>query len=122
MRIRLTIGLAFALIGIFYCHRNTSAATLAQQTPPGITLSPAVVQASIGSTESEHQLNFQITNNKPNRQTIDISTADFNTLGESGGLVFIGTNPTQLQKNTAWLLGLPCSKLLLPLSLNNQQP
>jgi hypothetical protein len=98
MRIRLTIGLAFALIGIFYCHHNTSAATLAQQTPPGITLSPAVVQASIGSTESEHQLNFQITNNKPNRQTIDISAADFNTLGESGGLVFVGTNPTQLQK------------------------
>lgn len=30
--------------------------------------------------------------------TLDLSVRDFNTLGESGGLFFVGTNPTQLQQ------------------------
>jgi hypothetical protein len=51
-------------------------------------------------------LEFKITNNKSKSQTINISTADFNTLDESGGLVFVGTNPTKLQEKyglATWL-------------------
>jgi hypothetical protein len=106
MKLRISAILVLSLaISFSYLHK-AAADTAAQQTPSGITLSPAVVQASIGSTESEHELKFQITNNKPNAQTINISAADFNTLNESGGLVFVGTNPTELQKKyglTTWI-------------------
>jgi hypothetical protein len=98
VKMRLFAIAALVLLSSVFFFKNTSAATSAQQASPGITLSPAVVQASIGSTEAEHKIDFQITNNQPVARTIDISTADFNTLGESGGLVFVGTNPSQLQK------------------------
>jgi hypothetical protein len=103
--------LIFTLTLVILCslvmyNRGSAAATVKQATPQGITLSPAVVQAEVASTESEHQLTFKITNNKPVTQNIDISSADFNTLDESGGLVFVGTNPTKLQKKyglATWL-------------------
>jgi hypothetical protein len=97
MKTRITAVLILALLGCFISVSKSTAQTPAKS-PKGITLSPALIQTSIESTESEHQLNFQITNNKPVVQTIKISTADFNTLDESGGLVFVGTNPTNLQK------------------------
>jgi hypothetical protein len=97
MKNRIAGVLVLALIGCFFSVNKLAAQTPAQS-PKGITLSPALIQTSIESTESEHQLNFQITNNKPVSQTIKISTADFNTLDESGGLVFVGTNPTNIQK------------------------
>lgn len=60
----------------------------------------------VKADESQKSVQFGVTNNKPTAQTIDFSTADFNTLGESGGLVFIGTNPTEIQKKyglSEWL-------------------
>jgi hypothetical protein len=66
--------------------------------PAGVTLSPAFQQVSIGQDESEHPVSFRITNDQSTAQTYDLAAADFNTLGESGGLFFVGTNPTQLQK------------------------
>jgi hypothetical protein len=52
----------------------------------------------VQNSEAEHSIEFRVTNNENTVQTIDITTADFNTLDESGGLVFVGTNPTALQK------------------------
>jgi hypothetical protein len=99
VRLRLVIiGAAILLPGIFYLNKASAAPAAVPKTSPGITLSPAIVQASISGTEAERTIDFQITNNQPFARTIDISTADFNTLGESGGLVFVGTNPSQLQK------------------------
>lgn len=66
--------------------------------PGGITISPAFQQISIASGQQTKPVNFTITNGNPAPQTFDLSVADFNTLGESGGLFFVGTNPTQLQK------------------------
>jgi hypothetical protein len=64
----------------------------------GVTISPAFQQVSINQDEAEHPVTFRITNNETAARTYDLSAADFNTLGESGGLFFIGTNPTELQK------------------------
>jgi hypothetical protein len=100
---------AFSIIFVSCClffAAKTQAAAQPQQSSPGITLSPAVVQAQIQNDESEHRLTFTISNNQPTARTIKISTADFNTLDESGGLVFVGTNPTTLQKKyglATWL-------------------
>lgn len=68
------------------------------ETPKGITVSPAFSQTVINATETEHPISFKVTNNESVEQTLQISTADFNTLDESGGLLFVGTNPTAIQK------------------------
>lgn len=64
----------------------------------GVTVSPAYQQVTIAPGETAHPVKFRITNNEPLTQTLDLSVQDFNTLGESGGLFFVGTNPTELQK------------------------
>jgi hypothetical protein len=104
------VKLSFVFLGTLLCFgqltHKTLAATSTPNTPSGITLSPAIVQSQIQATEAQHQLDFKITNNKSVPQTINITTADFNTLDESGGLVFVGTNPTKLQKKyglATWL-------------------
>jgi hypothetical protein len=102
----LAASLALVLLCCISLNRHTLAATSPSHTPSGITLSPAIVQAQIQTTEGQHQLDFKITNNESVPQKINITTADFNTLDESGGLVFVGTNPTKLQKKyglATWL-------------------
>jgi hypothetical protein len=76
-------------------HRATAAAGQRQS---GVTVSPAFQQVSVKPGDAQQPVNFTITNDKPVAQTFDISADDFNTLGESGGLFFVGTNPTELQK------------------------
>jgi hypothetical protein len=66
--------------------------------PSGVTVSPAFQQVSIAGGEAAHDINFTVINNEAVPQTFNLSVADFNTLGESGGLFFVGTNPTTLQK------------------------
>lgn len=66
--------------------------------PQGVTVSPAFQQVSVLPGETSHQVTFKITNNESSVQSFDLSATDFNTLGESGGLFFVGTNPTALQK------------------------
>lgn len=91
------------LLGGFFISGKTNAAS---QPPSGITVSPAFQQVSIESTESSQPVTFTITNNKTSAQSIILSSADFNTLSETGGLFFVGANPTELQKKyglSQWL-------------------
>ena len=83
------VGLIFWLLG---GGRTLAAAT----SPTGITVSPAFAQIAL-KDEAEHPVTFQITNNLSQPQTILLSTADFNSLNESGGLFFVGTNPLEIQ-------------------------
>jgi hypothetical protein len=110
-------SLLFLVIpSIFYfSHQALAANPTSIPTPSGITLSPAVVQTAVQEGEAEHKLEFKVTNNKKVEQTISITTADFNTLDESGGLVFVGTNPSKLQKKyglATWVT-LPTSNITL---------
>jgi hypothetical protein len=90
--------------------------TLAAQAPTGITVSPAFQQVNLQAGESQHPVNFTVTNNKGSAQTLDLSSADFNTLNESGGLLFVGTNPTKLQEKygLAKWLSLPQKQITIP--------
>jgi hypothetical protein len=99
-RYRSFVIIFFTFLIVFFGHQQSSLAAtkVNTPTPKGITLSPALESVKIQSTEPEHQLTFYITNHKNTPQTINIKTADFNTLDETGGLVFVGSNPTQLQK------------------------
>jgi hypothetical protein len=65
--------------------------------PTGITISPAFQQVNILASETQHPLQFSITNNQSTAQNLSLSTADFGELSDTGGLFFVGTNPTQQQ-------------------------
>jgi hypothetical protein len=94
---------------------KVGAYTAATQKPTGLTISPAFQQVNINLGTSSQPLSFSITNNKSTAQNLKLSTTDFNTLGESGGLFFVGANPTDLQKKyglTKWL-ELPFTELTI---------
>jgi len=90
-------------------------ANAAAQQPSGITVSPAFQQVAIPAGAAEQPINFSITNDKSTPQTVNLSVADFNTLNESGGLFFVGTNPTALQKKygLAKWVSLPANALTI---------
>ena len=92
------------------------AAGAATQQPQGITVSPAFQQVQVPDGVAEQPVNFTITNDKTAPQTVNLSVADFNTLNESGGLFFVGTNPTALQKKygLAKWISLPSKQLTIP--------
>jgi hypothetical protein len=78
----------------------------ATKTPSGVTVSPAFQDVQIQADEPRHLLQFSITNNRPTVESIQLSTTDFGALSETGGLFFIGANPTDLQKKyglSKWL-------------------
>jgi hypothetical protein len=70
----------------------------APQQPKGITVSPAFQQVTVPAGSVQAPVKFTLTNNKSAPQNISLSVADFSSLNESGGLFFVGTNPTALQK------------------------
>jgi len=93
------ILIAALLATSIWLPKASAASSQVQVKPPtGVTISPAFQQAGILATEQQHPITFKITNNETKARTFDLSVADFNTLGESGGLFFVGTNPTELQK------------------------
>lgn len=100
---------------LFGGFRPLPAQAAAKAGPTGITVSPAFQQVTIQANETEHPVSFTITNDKNIAQTLSLSTADFNTLSESGGLVFVGTNPTALQKKygLAKWLSLPQTQITI---------
>jgi hypothetical protein len=115
MRKIATVVLLTAFFLFPLSQKSDAANPASSPTPSGITLSPAVVQTAVQADETEHKLEFKVTNNKKIEQTINITTADFNTLDESGGLVFVGTNPSKLQKKyglATWIT-LPQSAITL---------
>jgi len=111
------IACLLIMLGALVYIPNASAADTqpSSKLPPGVTVSPAFQQASISSAESQHAVSFKITNNENQARTFDLSVQDFNTLGESGGLFFVGTNPTELQKKygLAKWLSLPQKEITL---------
>lgn len=82
----------------------------------GITISPAFQMVTIQPSASEQPVVFKITNNRPVAQDLSFAVRDFNTLNESGGLFFVGTNPTALQKKygLAKWFSLPTTSLTIP--------
>lgn len=93
-----------------------SVAAQTRPTPPkGITVSPAFQKISIPADQAELPLEFKVTNNRATAQTIMLSTADFNSLDETGGLFFVGARPTTQQKKyglSEWL-SLPQTKVTI---------
>ena len=98
------------------CLLTNHAAAATTQTPTGITVSPAFAQISIQATETEHPFNFQITNNQDYPITLSLSSTDFNALNDTGGLFFVGSNPTAQQKKygLAKWMSIPAPTVTIP--------
>ncbi|MGH7157266.1 MAG: hypothetical protein ACREGG_04115, partial [Candidatus Saccharimonadales bacterium] len=109
---RLLAALLLSLPAILLLNSPAKAAT---PTPSGITVSPAFQMVQVPTGAAEQPITFTITNNQPTAQTLNLSVADFNTLNESGGLFFVGTNPTALQKQygLARWVSLPASSITI---------
>jgi hypothetical protein len=88
---------AVLLAGAFVVASGQSQAA-PTRTAHGITITPAFQQVTIKPGETEHPLKLSVTNNEATTQTLELSAADFNTLNDTGGLLFVGANPTALQK------------------------
>jgi hypothetical protein len=99
-------------LAYLFMPKIAGAATASQ---PGITISPAYQQISLQANESEHPFQIQITNNKTVPQTLALSTADFNSLDETGGLFFIGSNPGAIEQKygLAHWIDLPAQEVTL---------
>lgn len=97
---------AWCLLVLTALWQPALAAAAANKTPSGVTVSPAFQQVQVQASELQHDLHFTITNNDLSVENIQLTTQDFNALSDSGGLFFVGTNPTALQKKyglASWL-------------------
>ncbi len=91
------------VISLIFIPKHSSAQAMQ---PKGITVSPAFQQVVLSAGEAQKNVHFSITNNKPQEQSLKITFSDFNTLNETGGLFFVGSSPTDLQKKyglTKWI-------------------
>ena len=70
-----------------------------------ISLSPFVQNITIESSDSTKSYELELTNNSPNLQEIDLSSHDFGSLNDSGGVLLIGSNDSYSQHYglTSWL-------------------
>jgi hypothetical protein len=109
--------LCLALVPFLSLHHTFAAANTSPSKPPtGITVSPAFAQISIQATETEHPFQFRMTNDQNFPVTLSLSSADFNALNDTGGLFFVGSNPTALQKKygLAKWMSIPSSTVTVP--------
>jgi hypothetical protein len=103
-KLGLRLLLSSALLGVSGLLMSVGAQNNAQ--PEGITVSPAFQRVSLSPDKAEQPVEFRITNNRTSPQEINLASADFSSLNETGGLFFLGSTPTQLQKKyslSAWM-------------------
>lgn len=115
MRTFKTLILSFIVINSFCLALSYSPSVMASTKPTGITISPAFQQIKVPGDSVQQPLTFTITNDKSAIQNLKLSSADFNTLSETGGLFFVGANPTDIQKKYGLIkwLQLPYTELSL---------
>lgn len=105
-----TLALA---VGLLFCSAPAFAVT---PPPTGITISPPLQKVNIIPGTNQETVNFTLTNNEAFPQVIQLKTADFNSLNDSGGLLFVGTSPQQLKQEyglAKWLV-LPSTNIVAP--------
>jgi hypothetical protein len=111
-----------SVVGIASAQTTTAASE-------GISISPTYQQVTLNQGQTTQTFNVQLTNNQATAQTVDLSTADLNTFN-TNGVLFVGSNPTDLQKRyelTPWMtLGLkqltlqPNQSINEPVTINNE--
>jgi len=83
----------------------------------GITVTPAVVQIDLAKTQTAATFSIQVTNNTRSTQSLAVSSLDFRSLNDTGGLTFIGNDVNQLTNKhglASWLVADPHPIVLAP--------
>lgn len=81
-----------------------AAATSAATTPKGITLSPPEQQVVIQPTDAAKTFNLTLANHTGSLQELDLTTSDFGSLNDTGGVLLEGSNSyTQHYGLVSWL-------------------
>ena len=66
--------------------------------PPALSVSPPFQEVTINPGQAETQLKVSVDNNSDQSQTFRVSALDFGTLDETGGVAFLGSQATALQR------------------------
>jgi hypothetical protein len=94
----LTVFIALLVLIAGSLSGRTAAAPAGPQSPTvrhplsGITISPSFQQVVVGQNDTEKPFTFSVTNNTGQQVEVALSTVDFGSLDESGGVLFMGQN------------------------------
>ena len=95
-------GLVVLAVGLMVPATAAAASTPAGQ---GLTISPAILQLTLGATEPQNSYDLTLTNHTSAVQNLNLSLIDFGTLDETGGLFLIG-QPNDFERKyglAAWM-------------------
>lgn len=91
-RYKYKILILILLFGLILLYPSKAAA----EAKPVITISPFLQEVRFNSTDPTKEFNIDITNNSKSTQSLKLSALDFGSLNDSGGLVFAGSNSSNL--------------------------
>lgn len=106
------------------------AATLQNIANNAISLSPFLQNITVSESDTTKSFNLELTNHSPNVQELDLTTRDFGSLNETGGILLEGStdNYSQHYGLTSWLTLETDTVVLQPgeartilVSINNRQ-
>ena len=106
------------------------AATSQSAASNAISLSPFLQNITVSESDTTKSFNLKLTNNSPNVQELDLTTRDFGSLNDSGGILLKGTTDDYSQHYglTSWLTLEADTVVLQPgeartilVSVNNRQ-
>lgn len=75
-------------------------------TASGITVSPAIINLDLQKDQSSNSFDITLTNNTNRSITLTISSLDFKSLNDTGGITFIGSSVTESARKhalAAWI-------------------
>ena len=97
------LSLIFLASFMMVSSRGVSASTV---TAAGITVSPAIINLDLQKDQLTNSFKVSLTNNTNNPVTLTISSVDFKSLNDTGGIAFIGSNVAEAARRhalTAWI-------------------
>lgn len=108
-----------------------SPAAAAGKSKGGITISPAFQQVTLSQNTASATFNFSVINNTDETYEFKLSTVDFGSLDESGGVLFMGQSNKSLDYKyglSQWatlgqdrIVVQPHAKVKVPITIDNKQ-
>ena len=97
-------ALSFSVVACFIIlPHKTGASTI---TTSGITISPAIISLNLQKNQLSNNFDASLTNNTDQTITLKVSSLDFKSLNDTGGLTFIGNSVAEAARKhalAAWI-------------------
>lgn len=101
---RLVLLTSLVFGGLFIFQQQTSAASTI--TASGITVSPAIINLNLNKDQATNSFDTSLTNNTNQAISLTVSSLDFKSLNDTGGLTFIGSSAADASRKhslAAWI-------------------